>query len=71
MTEITLTLDPAIESKGQEEILAAMEREVEIFSTFMENLADWRAKGALSAPEKTLIKTYLVHKFRGRINGTS
>jgi predicted acetyltransferase len=64
---LELKLTPEDEGKTKEEISALMDIEVEKFSEWMENLSDWRAKGALSKPEKALVKTYLVQKLQGKI----
>lgn len=69
MADINLTLDPKFEGKSQDEVLAVFDQEVERFSAFMAGVGDWRAKGALNNPEKALLKTYLVQKHRGRLNG--
>ena len=45
-----------------------MDREIEKFSKWMAALPDERARGALSNPEKALLKTYLVQKFTGKID---
>lgn len=64
--DITMVLAEAHKDKSPPELLTLFDEEVERFSKFMENLGDWRAQGALSIPEKVLIKTFLVHKFRER-----
>ena len=51
----------------KEELLKEVEVEVEKFSSYMENLEDWRARGALNNPEKALLRTYLVQKLQGKI----
>lgn len=50
----------------REEVEKILDREVERFSNFMANLGDWRGSGALSNPEKMLLKTYLIQKYRSR-----
>lgn len=64
---LELKLTPEHDGKTKEEISALLDEEVERFSVWMENLSDWRAKGALSKPEKALVKTYLVQKLTGKI----
>lgn len=67
MPNIELKLDPKYDGKTKEELLAAVNEDIEVFSNFMANLPDWRANGALSNPEKALIRTFIVHKLKGRI----
>ena len=64
---LELKLTQEHEGKTKEEVSALLDEEVEKFSVWMENLSDWRAKGALSKPEKALVKTYLVQKLTGKI----
>ncbi len=65
-SEVSLVLGETFKNKSQAEVLALFDEEVARFSKFMENLTDWRAQGPLSDPEKVLIKTFLVHKYRER-----
>ena len=51
----------------KEEVLQHVEADVEAFSAFMATLEDARARGALSNPEKALIRTYLIQKSRGKL----
>lgn len=67
MPNIELKLDPKYDGKTKEEILVAVDEDVEVFSNFMASLPDWRAQGALSNSEKALIRTFIVHKLKGRI----
>jgi hypothetical protein len=67
LPNIELKLDPKYDGKTQEEVLAAVNEDIEVFSNFMANLPDWRASGALSNAEKALIRTFIVHKLKGRI----
>jgi hypothetical protein len=69
MADIDLKLDPKFDGKSKEEILSVFDQEVERFSKFMETIGDGRIQGGLLPPERVLLKTYLVHKFRGRLNG--
>lgn len=64
---LELKLTQGDEGKTKEEISVLMDEEVEKFSVWLDNLSDWRAKGALSKPEKALVKTYLVQKLQGKI----
>ena len=66
LEDITLVLAEAHKGKAPQELLVLFDEEIERFSAFMDKLTDWRAQGALSGPEKALIKTYIVHKFRER-----
>jgi hypothetical protein len=56
-------------NKPKEELLKLLDEEVETFSSYMETLSDWRANGALSAPEKALVKSYLVAKLTNKLDG--
>lgn len=69
MADIDMKLDPKYDGKTKEELLAVFDQEVERFSKFMETISDSRIQGGLLPPERVLLKTYLVHKFRGRIDG--
>ena len=42
---------------------------VDDFSNFMATIGDWKAVGPLNPLERTLIKSYLVHKVNGKIDG--
>ena len=55
--------------KSKEETLVVLDAEVERFSTFMASMRDWRVQGPLLGGEKALLKTYLVHKLNGKIDG--
>jgi hypothetical protein len=70
MADVTLTLDPKFERASSEDVLKMFDEEVERFSKFMEGLST-NMGGALIPQEKVLLKTYLVHKHRGRLNGQS
>lgn len=67
MPNIELKLDPKYDGMVKEEVLKAIDEDIEAFSDFMAKLGDWRANGALSNPEKALIRTFIVHKLKGRI----
>lgn len=66
---LSLSFPPEYASRPKEEVLKLFDEEVEKFSAFMDNVGDWRSRGALSKSEKALIKTYLVHKYRGHLDG--
>jgi len=68
MADLTLALSSEHTGKTKEQLLEVMDREVERFSQWMASLPDERARGALSNPERALIKTYLVQKFTGKID---
>lgn len=67
LSSIDMKLPEEFETKSKEEQLALLDDEITRFSTFMANLPDSRARGALSNPEKALLKSYLVAKIRGRL----
>lgn len=67
MPNITLKLSDELEAKSKEEKLAAFEVEVDSFSKWLETVSDPRAQGPLSRPERTLVKTYLVQKYLGKL----
>jgi hypothetical protein len=54
------------ESVDQEKVLACFDGMVDSFSHYMHSL-DSPARGALSNPEKALLKTFLVATFREKI----
>ena len=45
-------------------ILEEVEKEIELFSAFMVSIEDWRAQGALTNPEKALLRTFLIQKLQ-------
>lgn len=55
--------------KSKEEQSKMLDEEVEIYSQWLADLPDEKAKGALSNPERALIKTYLVQKLAGKLGG--
>jgi hypothetical protein len=71
MAIVDLKMAPAHSGASKDEILKLLDQEVERFSTFMANLEDFRARGALNNPEKALIKTYLVQKLNGKLDGVA
>lgn len=64
MKEIQIT----VPEDTKEQLNDLFDKEVEQFSRWMANMADPLARGPLIAPEKALIKTYLVQKLRGQID---
>lgn len=55
--------------KPKEELLSLLDQEIEDFSKFMSTIGDWKSVGPLSPPERALIKTYLVQKVTGKLDG--
>lgn len=49
---------------SKEDISKLMDAEVEVFSKYMETIADLKAAGALHPIEKMLLKTYLIYKYK-------
>ncbi len=75
MKVLDVVWTPEKANASQEEKLKMIDEEVERYSTWLANLPDSRASGALNNPERALIKTYLVQKMNGKLdevgNGTS
>lgn len=69
MKELTLQLPQDYQGKPKEELLALLDQEVEDFSKYMSTIGDWRSVGPLNHLERALIKTYLVQKVTGKIDG--
>ena len=55
--------------KTKEQLSALLDQELEDFSKFMATLGDWKSAGALTPEERALVKTYLVQKVNGRLDG--
>ncbi len=53
----------------RDDLLKLFEQELDEFSIFMAELGDARVSGPLMKSERAILKSYLVHKFRGRLNG--
>lgn len=68
MPDLTLALVPEHQGKPKEQLLEILDREVERYSKWLAALPDERARGALSNPERALIKTFLVQKLTGKID---
>lgn len=66
---VILKWSPEAELKPKEEQSQILDQEVEAFSQWLAALPDSRASGALSNPERALIKTYLVQKLTGKLGG--
>jgi hypothetical protein len=56
-------------AKGKEELSLLLDSEIEDFSRFMATIGDWRVAGPLTKMERALVKTYLVQKLTGKIDG--
>jgi hypothetical protein len=70
MKELILTLTPDTKDLPDEQILKLLDLEVDCFEKFMtSDKVDWKARGPLLPQERALIKTYIVQKFRGRLDG--
>lgn len=69
MADVILKLGDEHAGKTKEEILNLFEQEVDRFSAFMASLGDSRVSGHLIKQERHLLKTYLVQKFTGKIEG--
>lgn len=70
MSVLTLALDKEHADKTKEEISLLLDQEIDTFSNFMANIGDWKSVGALSNAERALIKTYLVQKLTGKLEGS-
>ena len=69
MPDIILKFSEELESKSKEEKIDLFEKEVDRFSLWISNLQDQRVNGPLSKSERALVKTYLVQKYLGKIDG--
>lgn len=70
MKEIRLMLDPELGEVSPEKVLELLDEEVKQFERFMQSQAvDWKVRGELLPQERVLLKTYLVQKLRGRVDG--
>ncbi|TXH11773.1 MAG: hypothetical protein E6R04_00635 [Spirochaetes bacterium] len=68
MKDVNVILGDWHALKSKEEVSKILDAEIDRFSNFMATIGDWKAAGPLSAPERTLIKTYLVHKLNGKLD---
>ena len=59
MEELLFDLHSQQRGRSKEELLAQMDSELEKFSRYMDTL-DSPGRGALSNPEKALVKTFMV-----------
>ncbi len=69
MKDIIVRVSEDHSGKTKEELLALFDKEIDDFSEFMSTIGDWKSVGALNPLERVLIKTYLVHKVNGKIDG--
>lgn len=69
MKDIIVRFSDEHAAKGKEELSALLDVEVEDFSKFMSTIGDWKSVGPLAPSERALIKTYLVQKVTGKIDG--
>lgn len=69
MKDVVVRFTDEHAGKSKEELSTLLDREVEDFSKFMSTIGDWKSVGPLSPPERALIKTYLVQKLTGKIEG--
>lgn len=69
MTDVVLKVAEEHVGKTKEELSTLFDQEVERFSAFMSTVGDWKSAGPLNQLEKHLIKTYLVQKFTGKVDG--
>lgn len=69
MKDVVVRFTDEHSGKSKEELSVLLDQEVEDFSKFMATIGDWKSVGPLSPPERALIKTYLVQKITGKIEG--
>lgn len=68
MAGVLVQFAPEFLGKPRDELEKILDREVQDFSDFMKTIADPVGAGPLMPLERALIKTYLVHKIRGRVD---
>lgn len=68
MADLVLKFNDSHENKTKEQLLEVVEQELNRFSTFMERIGDWKARGSLTDRERILLRTYLLNKASGRID---
>lgn len=56
--------------KNREQLEPLIDAEVERFNRFMQQLPDWKSRGDLHKSEKALLKSYLVARLTGKLEGT-
>lgn len=71
MKDVTVNLQDTHSQKSKEEISKILDGEIDRFSNFMATLGDWKSAGPLTAPERALIKTYLIQKINGKLDKES
>lgn len=69
MSDVVVHFADQHRGKPKEELSAILDKEIEEFSRYMSTIGDWKAVGPLSPLERALIKTYLVQKITGKIEG--
>lgn len=69
MRELIVQFTEEHATKPRADLEKLVDLEVERFSTFMERLPDWKARGPLHISEKALIKSYLVAAVTGKLDG--
>ena len=69
MKDVIVSFAAEHSTKTKEELSMLLDKELEDFSKYMSTIGDWRAVGPLTHAEKALVKTYLVQKVTGKIDG--
>lgn len=69
MPDVQLILADEHKNKTKEELSILFDQEIERFSKFMATLGDWRSLGPLNNGERMLLKTFLVQKYNGKLDG--
>lgn len=71
MRDVIVSLNEGHATKSKEEVSTLLDKEIDQFSNFMSTIGDWKSVGPLTAPERALIKTYLVQKITGKFDKES
>lgn len=69
MKDVVVGFDPKHDGKDKDHLSKVLDQEIDHFNHFMATFPDFRAQGPLLPQEKFLLKTYLVHKINGKIDG--
>lgn len=72
MKDVSLTVvsgSETVSPSDKEKLSAIFEKEIDDFSKYMSTIGDWKSVGELSLSERALIKTYLVQKYTGKVDG--
>jgi hypothetical protein len=69
MAAIKMSTDLEGAEVPKDELMKLIDAEVDRFSNYMATLADPMARGPLNRPERALVKTYIVQKLRGALDG--